>query len=333
MKFTVPLLLGLALSVSARAGSVGLLQQAASIPMAGVHGRLGRLAVDAVSQRLYVAARDNDTVEVLDLKAGKRLRTIPVPGKPQGMLLLPKADVLFVACGGEGRVKMLDCRTFRLVKTIGALPGAGDLRHDALSGRVYVGYGTGALGVVNSISGVHTIDIALKGRPEAFQLERHGSRVFVNLPGSKCVAVGDRLSRSVEECWPLEGAGENYPMALDEEGQRLFIGCRQPPRLVLLDTTNGRQIGEAVMSGDADDLFLEARGRHLLASCGEGFIDVFAVKDKGNCERTERVATAPGARTSLLVPEMDLFCLAVPQRADQECEVRLFKIQNRTTTK
>jgi|ERR1051325_956851 DNA-binding beta-propeller fold protein YncE len=312
-------------AVAASAATNSWLKQDRTVALPGVAGRLDHLAVDLTGHRLFVAALENNTVEVVDFQAGKHLLTIDEIKEPQGLLYLPKPNILFVASGGDGQLKMFECDSFRPVKTIGRLPDADNLRYDAFSGRVYVGYGKGALGLVNALSGVHTLSIELGSHPEGFALEEHGSRIFINLPRSGAIAVVNRMARSVEQTWPLSKASENFPLALDEANQRLFVGCRKPPRLLVLDTASGKVVSEPEISGDTDDLFLDQKRARIYAICGEGSVDVLQQREKDQWAGAGKVRTAPGARTGLFVPELDFLCVAVPKRPGQQCEVRFFK--------
>src|SRR5258705_7494334 len=78
--------------------------------------------------------------------------------------------------------------------------------------------------------------------PESFQLEKNGSRIFVNLPGSRKIAVVDRETRSVSGSWGTGGPLANYPMALDQPNHRLFVVARFPARLIVLDTVGGKRV-------------------------------------------------------------------------------------------
>jgi len=295
-----------------------------TIPMPDVKGRFDHFAMDVKGQRLFVAALGNNTVEVFDLKAGKQLRSIAGCNKPQGLLYLPKGNLLFVANGGDGRLRIYDCSSFNPLVTIGSLDDADNLRYDAKLDRVYVGYGDGALGVVNPVTGVLTGSIKLLGHPESFQLEQEGNRIFANVPQAGHVAVIDRQTRTVLEAWLLPGAQANFPMALDERDHRLFVGCRNPARLVVLETTSGRTVTELPISGDTDDLFYDAQRKRIYVSCGEGFLDVIEQRDADSYRLLEKISTVPGARTSFFSPELDQFYLAVLRRGEKPAEIRVY---------
>ena len=297
-----------------------------TIPLPDVKGRLDHFALDVKRQRLFVAALGNNTVEILDLNAGKRLRSLSGCNKPQGLLYLPKGNLLFVANGGDGRLRIYDGSTFKALATIGALEDADNLRYDPRADRVYVGYGDGALGVVNPVTGVLTGSIKLLGHPESFQLEPDSNRIFVNVPGAREIAVVDRQTRTVPEAWLLPSAQANFPMAVDPGNHRLFVGCRSPARFVVLDTTTGKAVTDLPISGDTDDLFYHAQRKRIYVSCGEGFIDVIEQGGADNYKLLEKIPTAPGARTSFFSPDLEQFYLAVPRRGEKPAEIRVYDI-------
>ena len=122
----------------------------------------------------------------------------------------------------------------------------------------------------------------------------------------------------------------NFPMALDEPGRRLFVGCRAPARVLVYDTDSGKVVASVGIAGDIDDLFYDAARKRLYASCGEGFLDVVQQTAPGRYERVARLPTAAGARTSLLVPELSRLYVAVPHRGGQGAEIRVYAIQDQT---
>ena len=311
-------------AMAVRAAEPATLKLVKTIGLPDVKGRFDHFAVDIKGQRLFVAALGNNTVEVFDLKAGKRLRSIAGCNKPQGLLFLPKGNLLFVANGGDGRLRIYDCSSFKPLVTIGSLDDADNLRYDPRADRVYVGYGDGALGVVNPVTGVLTGSIKLLGHPESFQLEQEGNRIFANVPEAAHVAVIDRQRRTVLEAWLLPNAHANFPMALDERDQRLFVGCRNPARLVVLETTSGRTVTELPISGDTDDLFYDAQRKRIYVSCGEGFIDVIEQHDGDTYKVSEKISTVSGARTSFFSPELAQLYVAAPRHGEKPAEIHVY---------
>ena len=316
----------LAVGVMQTAAGQGPLVLTQSIDLPAVEGRIDHLALDAARHQLFVAALGNNTVEVLDLEKGVRIESLAGFSEPQGIVALPDLNLVAVANGQSGDLRLLDMATRHLRKTIPLSEDADNVRYDEVARRLYVAHGNGAISAIDAASGRVLGEVRLGGHPESFQLERAGTRIFVNVPNAKHVAVIDRREMKVVAAWPITGAESNYPMALDEEGHRLFVGCRRPARVLVFDTGSGRQFGTFDISGDTDDLFYDAARKRLYISCGDGFLDVFQQQDRGRFTRIAQVATAAGARTSLFVPEQHRLYLAVPHRGGQKAEIRVFEL-------
>jgi YVTN family beta-propeller protein len=313
--------------VGLRGDTTSALEPVRSIPLPGVTGRFDHFAVDLKGRRLFVAALGNNTVEVIDLAGGKRLESISGLGKPTGVVFLPDLEKLFVACGDDGALRVFDGRSLHPVKTLTALDDADNMRFDTKAGLIYLGFGAGALAVVRPATAEKIGDIPLAGHPESFQLEKAGSRIYVNVPDARQVAVVDREKKAVLATWPMEEFKANFPMALDEPDHLLFIGCREPARLVVLDTKTGQKVTDISISGDIDDLFFDAARHRLYASCGEGYIDVISQTSAVTYARSERIPTSPGARTAYFSPELDQLYVAVPDRGLQKAEIRVYDVR------
>jgi DNA-binding beta-propeller fold protein YncE len=310
--------------VPLRSAGPDALRHVQTIALPGVEGRIDHLSVDVNGRRLFVSALGNNTLEVIDLREGKRLTSITGLQEPQGVFFVPKENKLFVANGDDGTCRIFDGSSYKLIATVHFPSDADNVRYDAAENQIYVGYGEGALGVLDAASGRKIADIALAAHPESFRLEAPGSRIFVNLPNANhTIAVVDRAKRSVIATWPLEAAA-NFPMTLDQAGHRVLVVTREPARLVVLDSESGKQVASYPSVGDADDVFYDAIHKRVYISGGEGFIDVFAQHDSDHYSLAAKVATAAGARTSLFVPELNRFFLAVPHRGSQQAEVRVY---------
>ncbi len=298
-----------------------------TIALPGVEGRFDHLAVDLPSQKLFVAALGNNTLEVVDIRANTRARSLTGFHEPQGILVIPGSSTVVVANGQSASVQFVRSTDFSIARTVAPADDADNLRYDAAANRVYVGYGSGALGVIDATSGARLGDVRLGGHPESFQLETSGPRIFVNVPSAGQIAVVNRETFAVTATWAVTEARSNFPMALDEAGHRLFVGCRNPARILIIDTTSGTTLWSFAAVGDADDLFYDAARHRLYVSGGEGFIDVFQEHANGFV-RTEHVPTAAGARTSLFVASLNRFYLAVPHRGAQRAEVRVYAVRD-----
>src|SRR5262249_20724532 len=161
---------------------------------------------------------------------------------------LPDRNELLVANGDDGTLKILDAGELKVKHSLPGLPDADNVRLDPHSGLAWVGYGDGALTGVSPADAKLSATIKLPGHPESFQLEKQGSRIFVNVPDAKQIAVIDPTKRSVLTSWPMQKFQANFPMSLDESNHRLFIGCRKPARLVVLNTDTGKSVTDLPIS-------------------------------------------------------------------------------------
>jgi DNA-binding beta-propeller fold protein YncE len=317
--------LGLLL-MTVHAGAVdGPLVLVRVIELPHVEGRIDHLAFDAATQRLYVAALGNNTVEVLDVGGGTHLKSLSGFREPQGIAVIPDARSVAVANGQGDGVQLIGGDDFRSGAMIRLGDDADNVRYDSAAKRVYVGFGDGALAAIDAATANVLGQVKLPGHPESFQLEHAGARVFVNVPSSEQIAVVDRASMKVTATWPVTTATANYPMALDEANHRLFIGCRRPAKVLVFDTATGKQTASFDIVGDTDDLFYDAARKRLCVTGGEGFVDVVQDEGANRFTRVAHVATASGARTSLFVAGQGRLYVAVPHRGNQRAEIRVFE--------
>lgn len=297
-----------------------------TIPLPDVQGRIDHMSIDVKNHRLFMAALGNNTVEVIDTQQGKRIRTIPGLHEPQGVLYLPEANRLYVANGDDGTLHIFDGSSYELIKSIKLGDDADNVRFDFGKKHVYVGYGSGALAVMNE-DGTKVAEINLDAHPESFQFERNGPRLFVNLPRSRKVAVVDRTKGSVVATWGTGGVFSNYPMALDEDDQRLFIVCRLPARLVVLDTNTGKIIQKLPVIGDSDDVFYDTARKRIYATGGEGGISVYQQDDADHYREIAKLPTVKGARTSFFSPDLRELFVAVRREGSSPAAVRVYSVQ------
>jgi DNA-binding beta-propeller fold protein YncE len=298
-----------------------------SIPLPGVEGRIDHFAYDPGGDRLFVCALGKNTVEVLDLRKSERVHSITGLGAPQGVGYGPEVNRLFVANDKGGICKMYDGKSFQTVGELSLEDDADNVRYDEARKIFYVGFGSGGIAVIDAAHGKQVGSIKLSAHPEAFQLEKNGDRIFVNVPNSRRVEVIDRDKGQVVAEWKTDLAFANFPMALDEVNHRLLVGCRLPSKLVVLSTESGDVVAKIDISGDADDVFYDAKRHRVYAICGAGEIDVIQQADPNTYKILTKVDTAKGARTGLFVPERDTLFVAVSHRGSQQAEIRCYRTE------
>ncbi len=296
-----------------------------SIPLTNVQGRIDHMSIDIAGKRLFIAELGNNSVDVINLTLGKRIRTITGLSEPQGVLFLPKLNEIFISNGGDGTVGIYNASTYSLIKSTKLGSDADNIRFDNSTGLVYVGYGKGALAVLDS-NVSHIGDILLSGHPESFQIEEADSQIFVNVPSDHSIVVADKQTHSVVKKWEVGNASQNFPMTLDEQDHRLFVGFRDPAKLVVYDTETGKAVSSLDISRDVDDIFYDNSSKLIYVSAGEGFLNIFKQLDSDHYSALPSVSTAQGARTSLFVPDMHSLFVAAPERAQgQGAEILIYK--------
>jgi hypothetical protein len=343
---TLLLLHVLLLPVLAMGQSSPVLVLKTRIALANVNGRMDHLGVDLKGERLFAAAFDNHTLEVIDLKDGRQVHTITDLNQPQSAFYDASSNRLFVPCGGDGAVKIFDGTTFQLLRAVKLSSDADNIRYDARSKRILVGYGgekflfgkvvrgegDGALAFLDPV-GKKTGEIAVDAHPESFQLEKSGTRVFVNVPDRHEIQVADLAKGSVVAHWPV-ACEDNFPMTLDEAHHRLFVECRDPKSLVVFNTETGKTVA-SLEGPSSDDLFYDGnKGRvYVLGqttgadprAAGPGFIDVFQQKDSDHYTKIASYPTGPGAWTGFFVPEWGKLFVSARRQGEQSAEILVYE--------
>lgn len=292
-----------------------------TIPLGAVKGRIDHLAIDLGRKRLFVAELGNDSVAVVDLAEGKLAKRLTGLHEPQGVGFAPKTDKLFVANGGDGTVAIYSGGALERVGSVALGDDADNIRLDN-DGNVVVGYGAGALAVLDPATGAKLANIPLAAHPESFQIEPDGGRIFVNEPRALRIGVIDRASGKEAAKSGAPGAAANFPMALDAAGRRLFVVYRMPALLAAFDTRTGEIAGKTETCRDADDVFHDPARDRLYVTCGEGAI---AVLDAKTLREQGRLHTRAGARTGIYAPTLDLMFVALPARDGEPAEIRAYR--------
>lgn len=299
----------------------------ARISLGNVAGRIDHLAYDPTRQRLYVAELGNDSIGIVDLNAKRLLRTVPGFSEPQGIAYEPSTDSIYVANGGESAVRVLRAADFKEVATIRVGADPDNVRVDTAAKRVYVGYGSdaGALAIIDPATHEKVADIPLKKHPESFQLEHGGDRIFVNVPEADEIAVVSRASRTQVASWPTGNLQANFPLTLDETTGRAIAIFRHPARMASFDSNTGKVVASSETCTDADDTFIDAKRNRLYVICGEGYVDAFEMARGDKYSRVGRLATSPGSRTGLIIPEQDRLAVAIRASARSDAAVWLLE--------
>ncbi|MDE1767007.1 MAG: YncE family protein [Thaumarchaeota archaeon] len=303
-----------------------IFQPVQTISLPSVQGRIDHMDIDLRGERLFVAEIENNSVGIIDLKTDNVVYTITGLYEPQGVLFIPESNEIIVSNGGDGTVKFFDAASFSPIKTISLSSDADNMRYDSTQKLVYVGYGNGGLAIIDPITNKLVGNIVLDGHPESFQISDELSRIFVNVPADDSIVVVDLQKRTIVNKWQNNDINGNYPMALDEDLHRLFVGYRNPPQLSVIGTDSGKTVATVNIPQDPDDIFYDESTRQIYVSGGDGFDYVVSDNGGGNYNAMAKIPTGQGARTSLLVPQTERLYVAVPNYSIPQAQILVYDV-------
>ncbi len=307
------------------------LQLEEQIPVPGVAGRLDHFTADAKRKRLFVSALGNNSVEVIDVFAGRVIHSIKGLAQPQGPLYVPGLDKLYVANAEDGKVRVYDGATYTLRKTIDFGEDPDNLRYDEVSKTVFVGFGEddGGIAMIDPRTDARVGQVyKTEGHPESFQVEATGGRIYVNVPDAGNVVESiDRKTGAVTK-WPLKGLRGNYAMALNEADHRLFTITRKTPMMVILNTETGNEVARLRAAGECDDVFFDASRKRIYVIGGEGIISVFQQNDPDHYELISNVPSGIGIRTGYFFSKRDRFYVGVPAKGIEPAQIWTFEAED-----
>jgi DNA-binding beta-propeller fold protein YncE len=329
---------GLFATASALAGAASArndepLQLVQTIPLPGIEGRIDHFSIDVKGKRAFLAALAKNTIEVVDLKAGRVTQTLSGFAKPQGVLFVPEFNKLFVASGADGAVKTLDGTSLAVTTTASVSLGADAIGYDPRSREIYVGSGggdankeLGDLTVFSAATGAQVAALTAEAHVGGSLVESHGERLFVLVPEKAQVVVLDRKTRAQVAKWTVPGIQKNVALDLDERSHRLFLGVRTPASIVVLNSDSGVVVASLPTVATVDGLSFDPVTRRIYTTGGEGFVDVTQQIDADHYERVAHIPTGPIARTSVFVPQWRKLYVAVPRDKVRAAELLVFQV-------
>jgi len=267
----------------------------------GGDGSWDYITIDPATHRLFVT-RTTHTI-VIDENSGKVLGDIPGQTRSHGVAIVPRLNRGFITDGGgTGAIIVFDLKTYAVLGKIATIPDSDGIIYDAKQDRVLAVSGDGnALMVIKpdmDPNGKIDPPIQLGGAPEFLAADGSG-RVFVNLEDKDMVAVVDLKTNKVVQRWPVAPGGHPVGMSIDAAQHLIFIGCRNPQKLVAINTETGK-VEASLPIGAGVDATAAFNGQ-AFASTGDGALTVVGKSD-GAWAVEETVKTPAGARTMTVDP-------------------------------
>jgi len=318
-----------------------------TIALPGVGGRLDHMAVDLEKRRLFVAAVDNGTIQVLDLATGKALNTILGIKEAQDALFLGGNFNKLYVSSLDGTLRIFQGETFRLIQALKLEPDPNRLLYDPATDLIYFGYGGQnagfdayeRVGIMQATRGAQSDQfvadmIAPTYRPghlAEMAMDEDG-KLLVCDSRADLIFQFDTRKRELLRSWAAHGDGA-ADMALDRARHRLFVGTRIPAEMTVYDSQSGKEIvslpGPETMDGVSYDSNLKriyvSGGRwYGTPEASPGWLYVYQQQDADHYQLISKIKTRPGSGTSLFAAKLNRLYVASQALADQEAAILVF---------
>ena len=307
-----------------------------TIPLPGIDGAMDHMDIDVQGQRLFIPAEQAGLVEVVDLKNGKRLRTISAVRWPSTIAYHPQSDEIFVSDREDGSVKVISGKTYELVKTIQLTKGADNATYDPDTQYFYVAYaGRNAgmaytlIGVIDTNSKEHIGDIRVDAaniQAMAIEPGTGPKKMYADIADKHQIAVIDLQKRTVLKTWSTTPECQGpYAATLDSAHHRLFVGCRMYPtqsqwwmsgKMMVMNTDTGEMVAIFEAVGGSDEMYFDPASQRLYLQGYEGIADVWKEIDPNHYEMIGKIQGGVHGKTSLLVPELRRYYVTVSRHQD-----------------
>jgi DNA-binding beta-propeller fold protein YncE len=301
-----------------------------------VKGRFDHLGVDLRGNRLFLAAETAHEVLVFNLRTGQYIRAITGIGIPHAIFCREDLDRIYITDGGAGELKIYNGKSYHLLESVKLKVDADSIGYDSATHDLYIDDGGGdahetfsMFSVVNTTTGDKVADTQIDGDTlEAMALEKSSPRIYVNNRAKNEISVIDRKTHKLIASWPVTMGKFNVAMALDETSHRLFIGCRGG-QIVVFDTRTGKELQALPIPKGIDDLIFDSAHKRIYATCGvdKGAIAVYEETDPDHYKSLGEVASAPGGKNEVLVPQLGRLFVIIPPQATAAGEVYVYQIQ------
>jgi hypothetical protein len=304
------------------------LQRSIELPSGAT--KFDHFAIDLKANHLFVASAGNKSVEILDLNSGKDVNSLPGFGKPHGLAWIPTTGRLYAADGGKADLKVFEGAPITQIKAVKLSDDADDMVYDAKTKLLYVGHGGGDTANPARIAVIDTSDqsilaeLPVAAHPEGLEIDNATDRIFANIADAAQVVVIDGATHAQQAVWKLTRAKDNVPLAYDEDHHVLFVACRAPARLLVLDGKTGKELADLPADSGADDMFYDGELHRVYLIAGSGAVDAYQIDAAGNVREAGIARTSSGAKTGLLVPSQHLLYVGAPATGGKAAEILVY---------
>lgn len=293
--------------------------------------KFDHFGVDLAHHRLFATPEDQQKVYVMDLNTGQMLTEIKGIAKPHAVLYRSDLDRIYVTDGVDGALKIFDGKNYELIKSVPLAKDADSIGYEPARNLLYVVNGGkdaeqsySLVSIVDTTGNKKIGEIRVDGETlEAMAIDIWRPRGYVNNKAKNTVVVLDRWKNTIAGEWPVTMGKTNVAMALDEQHQRLFVGCRSG-QVVVLDSNTGKELQALAIPPGVDDMLFDADSKRLYA-VGGGTVSVFEESDADHFNPLTPITGAGKAATGTLVPSLNRYFVAVPSSDTAAPSVQVFE--------
>lgn len=290
-------------------------------------GKFDHFAIDLKTDRLFIAATGNHNVEILDLNAGKVTESIAGLGKPHGLTWLSDTNRLYASDGTQADLKVYEGAPFKLAASIKLSDDADDMVFDPKTKLLYIGHGgegAAKIAVVDTATNSLLANLPVAAHPEGLEIDSTTGRIFANIADASEIAVIDGATHTQSATWKLARAKDNVPLAYDEEHQVLFVACRTPARLLVLDGNSGNELANLPSDAGADDIFYDLEFHRIYLVAGSGAVDVYEIAADKSVRAIGVTHTSVGAKTGLFVPSQHTLYVGAAASGNKQASILVY---------
>jgi len=264
------------------------------------NGGFDYVTIDSTARRLYVS--HGTQVDVVNPDNGQLIGTIGDTPGVHGVALSPEFKHGFTSNGRENKVSMFDLTTLQLINKIDVGRGPDGIYYDPVTQRVFTNnHGSHDITAIDAKSGQVVGTIKVEGDGESAVIA--DGVVYVDIEDTSEVVAFDPKSLEVKKRFPIGVAKTPTGLAYDAKTKRLFIGCRDEPKMVVMDATSGKVITSFPIGRGVDYAAFDPQAKLIFFSCSEGVLSIFREKSADSYEDAGAVKTQPSARTMAFDPK------------------------------
>ena len=271
----------------------------------GGDGGWDYVTVDPPAHRVYVTRASH--TQVIDSESGKLVADIKDQKRSHGVAVVPDLNRGFISDGG-GAIVIFDLKSNEVLGKVESPTDSDGIIYDEASKKILCVCGSEKKLVslapdVDPKFGKLDATIDLGGEPEFLAADGQG-KAYVNLESTDEVAVVDTKAMKVLTKYPVKPGGAPVGMSLDREHGRLFIGCRKPQKMIVMDAASGKVIADLPIGAGVDATKFDSGD--AFASCRDGTLAVVRESSPDKYEVVQTLQTKLGSRTMGVDPQSHL---------------------------